>query len=113
MKGRIAPIIIVVSTLAACGRSVWSPAIPLVERTHQTMGTELRVTVSTSDTARAEDAAAAVFREFDRLDSMMSVWKDASDIVRINASAGGPAVHVLDETREVLHIAKAISTETD
>ena len=33
------------------------------------MGTEIQVTVWTADTARAETAASAVFREFDRLDA--------------------------------------------
>ena len=54
-------------------------AAALIERVHHTMGTELRVTVSTRDTARADAAIAAVFGEFDRLETMMSVWNDASD----------------------------------
>jgi thiamine biosynthesis lipoprotein len=77
------------------------------------MGTELRVTAWTADDARADAAAAAVFREFDRLDAMMSVWKDGSDIVRLNAAAGDRAVPVSAETREVLHVARQISEQTD
>ena len=76
------------------------------------MGTELRVTVSTRDTARADVAIAAVFNEFDRLDKMMSVWQDGSDIVRLNAAAGERAVAVSAETREVLHTANEISVAT-
>ena len=76
------------------------------------MGTEVRVTAWTADAARAEVAAVAVFREFDRLDAMMSVWKDGSDIVRLNAAAGDRAVPVSAETREVLHIARQISEQT-
>jgi thiamine biosynthesis lipoprotein ApbE len=41
-------------------------------------------------------AAVAVCGEFDRLDAMLSVWKDASDIVRLNAAAGDHAVPVND-----------------
>jgi len=77
------------------------------------MGTEVRVSVWTADPARAETATSAVFREFDRLDAMMSVWKDGSDIVRLNAAAGDGAVPVSAETREVLHIAHQISEQTD
>ena len=76
------------------------------------MGTEVRVTAWTADAARAEVAATSVFGEFDRLDAMMSVWKDGSDIVRLNASAGDRAVPVATETREVLHIARQISEQT-
>ena len=76
------------------------------------MGTEVRVTAWTADVARAEVAATSVFGEFDRLDAMMSVWKDGSDIVRLNAAAGDRAVPVAAETREVLHIAREISEQT-
>ena len=77
------------------------------------MGTEVRVSVWTGDEPRAATATAAVFREFDRLDAMMSVWKDGSDIVRLNAAAGEHAVPVSAETREVLHIARQISEQTN
>ena len=77
------------------------------------MGTELRVTVWSADDVRVETATSAVFREFDRLDAMMSVWKDGSDIVRLNAAAGEHAVMVSTETREVLRIARQISEQTD
>jgi len=76
------------------------------------MGTELRVTAATTDRMRADAAIDAVFREFDRLDGMMSVWKDGSDIVRLNAAAGEHAVPVSPETREVLRIANQISEQT-
>jgi len=76
------------------------------------MGTELRVAVWTADDARAAEGADDVFREFDRLDAMMSVWKDGSDILRLNAAAGEHAVSVSPETREVLRIAHQISEQT-
>jgi thiamine biosynthesis lipoprotein len=97
-------------TLIACTRS--SPPAHLFERTHQTMGTELRVTVWTNDDAGADAGVSAVFHEFDRLDAMMSVWKDGSDILRLNAAAGERAVPVSPETREVLGIAHQISEQT-
>jgi thiamine biosynthesis lipoprotein len=76
------------------------------------MGTELKVSVWTSDDVRAEAATAAVFGEFDRLDGLMSVWKEGSDIVRLNAAAGVAPVAVSRETREVLTIAHQISEQT-
>ena len=106
---------IVAITLAACHRPARSPAqsAHLVERTHETMGTEIHTTFWTDDDVRAETAAAAVFREFDRLDAMMSVWKDGSDIKRLNDGAGEKRVLISPETREVLHIARQISEATE
>ena len=77
------------------------------------MGTEIALTAWTSDDSRTEAAFAAVFAEFDRLDAMMSVWTDGSDIVRLNEAAGGHPVPVSTETREVLRVARQVSEWTD
>src|SRR5207247_9343504 len=53
-----------------------------------------------------------LFRGFPRPAAMMSVWKDPSDSVRLNAAAGDRAASVSDETREVLHSANEISSAT-
>jgi thiamine biosynthesis lipoprotein len=103
------------ATAVSCRRATPPPASSapaLVERSHQTMGTELHVTISAADDARVQAAIDAVFREFDRLDAMMSVWKEGSDIVRLNAAAGEHPVPVSAETLEVLKIANQISEET-
>ena len=42
----------------------------------------------------------------------MTVWRDASDIARLNAAAGDHPVAVSPETRDVLHIANQISEQT-
>jgi FAD:protein FMN transferase len=84
----------------------------LVERTHMTMGSELRVSVWTATDGGAGSATDAVFSEFDRLDALMSVWKDGSDIQRLNAAAGEHAVPVSPEVREVLRVAHQVSEWT-
>ena len=61
----------------------------------------------------AKSAFDAVFREFDRLDALMSVWKPGSDVLRINEAAGDHAVPVSPETREVIRTARQISEWTD
>src|SRR3954468_7755304 len=99
-------------TITACHRSSGTTDQHLFERVHPSMGTEIRVSAWTTDDPRADAAVAAVFGEFDRLDAMMTVWKDDSDIARLNAAAGERAVTVSPETREVLHIAHQISEET-
>jgi thiamine biosynthesis lipoprotein len=84
----------------------------LVERTHATMGTEVTVTAWTADETAAIAAFAAVFAEFDRLDALMSVWRDGSDVTRLNEAAGQHAVAVSPEVREVLAVARQVSEWT-
>ena len=40
-----------------------------------------------------------MFAEFDRLEALMSVWRDGSDILRLNAAAGDHAVPVSPDVR--------------
>ncbi len=101
------------AAVSACRSQAPTPPAHLLERSHVTMGTELRVSIWTADDARAGTAADAVFREFDRLDALMSVWKPGSDVLRVNEAAGQRAVAVSAETREVLHIANHVSDLTN
>ncbi len=80
-----------------------SPAI--VERARVAMGSELRLTAWTADDAPALAAFEEVFAEFERLESLLSIWRDGSDVQRINAAAGVNPVSVAPETVEVLSAA--------
>ena len=76
------------------------------------MGTLLRVGVWTSDEARASDGIEHVFREFDRLEALLSNWKNDSDVTRLNASAGIAPVKVSQDTIAVLRTARDVSELT-
>jgi thiamine biosynthesis lipoprotein len=76
------------------------------------MGSELRVSIWTPDEPAAETAAGAVFAEFERLESLMSVWREGSDIQRLNAAAGGAPVPVSPDVVAVLQSARQISEWT-
>jgi thiamine biosynthesis lipoprotein len=76
------------------------------------MGSSLQITLWTTDAAGATAVADAVFAEFDRLDRLLSVWKEGSDVLRLNAAAGDRAVPVSAETIEVLTIARQLSEWT-
>lgn len=83
------------------------PAGPkLVERSFVSMGSSLRVAIWSADEAAASAAADRVFHEFDRLESLLSVWKPGSDVVRLNQAAGRGPVAVSRETLEVLAAAR-------
>jgi thiamine biosynthesis lipoprotein len=84
----------------------------LLSREALAMGSTLQVTLWTADAQRAPAAFDAVFAEFDRLDRLMSVWKEGSDVQRLNAAAGVRPVPVSAETIEVLTAARQVSEWT-
>ena len=86
--------------------------VRLVEQAGIAMGSELHLTASTTDQAKAKEAFDAVFAEFERLEALMSNWRPGSDVMRINAAAGERPVTVAPEVREVLHIARQVSEWT-
>ena len=106
--------LIIAALVAACSTSATSPgtAPTLVERSRVSMGSELHLTAWTTDEANAAAAFEAVFAEFDRLDGLLSVWREGSDIVRLNANAGIAPVPISRETREILLDARQISEWT-
>jgi thiamine biosynthesis lipoprotein len=99
---------------AACSSSAAPSTHPaaIVERSRMSMGSELHLTAWTADEARAVAAFEAAFAEFDRLDALMSVWREGSDIVRLNAAAGDKAVPVSRDVRDVLRAARQVSEWT-
>jgi thiamine biosynthesis lipoprotein len=104
--------LLALSLFTACAGGVSGPSSKLVERSRQSMGTLLRVAVWTPDEARANDAIEHVFREFDRLESLLSNWKSDSDVTRLNHNAGITPVKVSQDTISVLRIAHDVSEIT-
>jgi thiamine biosynthesis lipoprotein len=99
--------------LGVIAASACSPPPQLVERSFVTMGSSLTVSIWTTDTATATAAADHVFEEFNRLESLLSVWKPGSDVVRMNEAAGRQPVPVSNETLDVLSAARAGSERTN
>ncbi len=84
----------------------------LVSRSNAAMGSELELTARTSDEPAAESAFEAVFQEVDRLEGLMSTWREGSEIQRLNAAAGLHPVPVGTELRDVLGMARQVSEWT-
>lgn len=95
---------------AACAQD--APAPQLVERTRLAMGSQLVLAAWTTDRASALNAFEHVFREFDRLDALLSVWKEDSDVARVNRHAGIAPVKVHADTLAVLRDAAEASALT-
>jgi len=77
-----------------------------------TMGSELTVGIWTADDPGARQALGRVFAEFDRLEAALSVWREQSDVQRLNAAAGGAAVAIGPDLVNVLEAADEASRET-
>jgi FAD:protein FMN transferase len=76
------------------------------------MGSTLKLVVWTADEAAARIAIDEVYQEFERLENLMSVWREGSDVLRLNAAAGGDPVSLSPEVIEVLALARHYSELT-
>lgn len=69
------------------------------------MGTHMTLAAYTSkafDEARLKQAFERAIAEVKRLESLMTTWRDDSEVSRVNAAAGKQPVHVGPETFEVV-----------
>jgi thiamine biosynthesis lipoprotein len=80
-----------------------------VQKTETIMGTEVTITVTAPSTDVGEAAIDAGMAELRRLDAMMSLYKDTSEITRVNLAAGKGPVKVSPEMIEVVEQAGEIS----
>lgn len=106
------PLLLLVLALACASCADPVPARHPVERSRLAMGSQLRVLVWTTSDATAGAAIEQVFREFARLESLLSVWQPGSDVVRINDAAGREPVAVSRDTLAVLEAAAQASEWT-
>jgi thiamine biosynthesis lipoprotein len=117
MMANLAALICFVLTATFLASSC-SPAVPvqdsahLVEKTSATMGSELRISVWTADEAVALSAFELIFQEIDKLDGLMSTWREGSDVLRLNAAAGMQPVQVSADVRNAFRTARQVSEWT-
>ncbi len=112
----VATIRLLVAGWVLCGLTACADAPPapmIVEERRLAMGSELHLTAWTADEAKARATFAAVGAEFDRLERLLSVWHEGSDVTRLNRAAGGAPVAVHADTRRVLDAAAQVSAWTD
>lgn len=80
-----------------------------MQKTESIMGTQVSITVVADSRAEAEAAIEAGMAEVRRFDAMMSLYKDTSEITKVNLAAGTVPVKVSPEMIEVVEHAKKIS----
>jgi thiamine biosynthesis lipoprotein len=111
--GTATALLVALSLAGACsGQARDTGGEHLVTRARASMGSEVRLTAWTADDAGAGAAFEAVFQEFDRLEKLMSVWIEGSDILRLNAAAGEHPVPVSPDVRDVIRTAHQVSDWT-
>jgi thiamine biosynthesis lipoprotein len=86
-------------------------------RAYKVMGTEAVFTAYTNDSDKADHAFVAAYAEIRRIEALMTDWQHPgepeSDVVRINAAAGGKPVPVSAETLEVIEAALDMSRRSE
>ncbi|MGE5173434.1 MAG: FAD:protein FMN transferase [Betaproteobacteria bacterium] len=101
---RLAIIIVALALLASgCARP------KTVQKTESIMGTEVTITLVTRSAEEGEAAIDAGMAELRRLDAMMSLYKDDSEITKVNLAAGKHPVKVSPEMIEVVERAAEVS----
>lgn len=66
------------------------------------MGTSVEITVSQTDSQKAKEAMDAAFREVERIDWLMSHYRQGSEVSQITRHAGEKEIVVSPETLEVV-----------
>jgi len=91
-----------------------TPAVPPLHRfAHEAMTTVFEVVVAGQEETYARQAAAAVFREIDRLEGLLSRFQPCSDIAQLNRLKPGESLRVCLEAFECLQLASQVHAETD
>ncbi|MCA9552365.1 MAG: FAD:protein FMN transferase [Myxococcales bacterium] len=85
----------------------------LLHRSHHAMGTQITITAYTDAPGTFESACKAAFDEFDRLEALLTVWRNDSDVSKVNAQAGKAAVKVGPETLRAVQVALRLAKATD
>jgi thiamine biosynthesis lipoprotein len=79
---------------------------------HEAMATHFEIVIAGRDHEYARQAAAAAYRELDRLEHLLSRYIESSDISRANLLPRGGSTTISDETLECLLIAADVSMVT-
>jgi len=83
------------------------------QKTETIMGTQVSITVVAKTGKEVEAAIDAAMAEVRRFDRMMSLYKDDSELTRVNMAAGKDPVTVSPEMIEMEEAARKISELTD
>ena len=107
MKRSLLVIMMLVIAAAGCTKP------RTMQKTEVVMGTNVTITVVAGSRDEGEAAIDAGMAELRRLDAMMSLYKDTSEITKVNMAAGENPVKVSPEMIEAVEHAVEVSKLTD
>jgi thiamine biosynthesis lipoprotein len=81
-------------------------------RARLAMGTTLEITVHAETDARASEAIDAAFAEVERLEAILSTFRESSEVSRLNRSAGGEFLPASPELLDLLARSRELSRRT-
>lgn len=90
-------------------------AQPLVRASRTLMGTRVDIAAAVGngrDAGAVQQAMLHAFAEMERLEALMSRYREGSDVARLGAAAGRHAVHVAPEVMQVLRTARRLHQES-
>ena len=100
-------------TVVAASASAAEPPLIRYRYTEPHMGTRFRLLLYAADETTANRAAKAAFERVVQLDSIMSDYRPASELMRLCQRAGGDPVPVSEELFFVLSKAQEVSKLSD
>jgi len=110
---RILPVAFAILTLAGCGTGTQEAGSPQAIRDERLkMGTRFEIQVVTDDTAAGREAIEAAYDEIDRVEQLLSEWRETSEISEVNRQAGRAAVVVGPDLFTVVERSMGISEIT-
>ena len=100
------------SALAGCVGVTAGQESAVVTRAQMQMGTLVKITAVARNESIAQAAATAGFAEIRRLEELLSTWIPASELSRVNSSAGVAPVSVSPDTMTVVQGAMQVAEMT-
>jgi FAD:protein FMN transferase len=99
--------------LIAAGCSLPGPSLERFEYRQLHMGVVTRIVLYAPEASSAPAAARGAFERIATLDSLLSDFRDDSELMQLAARAGGPPVPVSDELFHVLSHAQQLAQRSD
>jgi thiamine biosynthesis lipoprotein len=90
------------------GPAATTPVLSRFEYAETHMGSTFKLILYSTDGATARDASRAAFRRIGDLDAILSDYQPESELSRLSARAGGPAVAVSPDLYEILDRSKRL-----
>ncbi len=104
--------LLVLFLASAAGALGPAPALERFEFARLRMGTSVRIVLYAPDEASARAASGAAYARIDEIESMMSHYRQDSELSRLSASSGSGAKPVSTEMFKILTIAREFSVRS-